>query len=94
MDELGTNILVILLSQLCLYHMYFSFCLFQIYQIYSMRSAEDIYKILTSYKANYVVIEDSICNEVAGIKGCRVKDLLDIANDHVSLPFHKTVSPI
>ncbi|XP_068093773.1 probable C-mannosyltransferase DPY19L4 isoform X2 [Hyperolius riggenbachi] len=54
-----------------------------VYQIYSMRSAEDIYKILTSYKANYVVIEDSICNEVAGMKGCRVKDLLDIANDHV-----------
>ncbi|KAM9308428.1 putative C-mannosyltransferase DPY19L4 [Gastrophryne carolinensis] len=55
----------------------------QVYQIYSMRSAEDIYKILTSYKANYVVIEDSICNDVAGMKGCRVKDLLDIANDHV-----------
>ncbi|XP_018079373.1 probable C-mannosyltransferase DPY19L4 isoform X2 [Xenopus laevis] len=54
-----------------------------LYQIYSMRSAEDIYKILTSYKASYVVIEDSICNEVGGIKGCRVKDLLDIANDHV-----------
>ncbi|XP_075069922.1 putative C-mannosyltransferase DPY19L4 isoform X2 [Mixophyes fleayi] len=54
-----------------------------VYQIYSMRSAEDIYKILTSYKANYVVIEDSICNEVVGMKGCRVKDLLDIANDHV-----------
>lgn len=54
-----------------------------VYQIYSMRSAEDIYKILTSYKANYVVIEDSICNEVAGMKGCRVKDLLDVANDHV-----------
>lgn len=53
------------------------------YQIYSMRSAEDIYKILTSYKASYVVIEDSICNEVAGMNGCRVKDLLDIANDHV-----------
>ncbi|KAG8441760.1 hypothetical protein GDO86_010802 [Hymenochirus boettgeri] len=54
-----------------------------IYQIYSMKSAEDIYKILTSYKANYMVIEDSICNEVGGVKGCRVKDLLDVANDHV-----------
>ncbi|XP_053571187.1 probable C-mannosyltransferase DPY19L4 [Bombina bombina] len=54
-----------------------------IYQIYSMRSAEDIYKILTSYKANYVIIEDSICNEVSTMTGCRVKDLLDIANDHV-----------
>ncbi|XP_040288988.1 probable C-mannosyltransferase DPY19L4 isoform X2 [Bufo bufo] len=53
------------------------------YQIYSMRSAEDIYKILTSHKASYVVVEDSICNEVATMRGCRVKDLLDIANDHV-----------
>ncbi|XP_075438819.1 putative C-mannosyltransferase DPY19L4 isoform X2 [Ascaphus truei] len=54
-----------------------------IYQIYGMRSAEDIYKILSSYKANYVIIEDSICNEVGGVRGCRVKDLLDVANDHV-----------
>ncbi|KAM4704940.1 putative C-mannosyltransferase DPY19L4 [Rhinophrynus dorsalis] len=54
-----------------------------IYQIYSMRSAEDIYKILTSYKASYVIIEDSICNEVGAMKGCRVKDLLDVANNHV-----------
>ncbi|XP_063780195.1 probable C-mannosyltransferase DPY19L4 [Pseudophryne corroboree] len=54
-----------------------------VYQIYSMRSAEDIYKILTSYKANYIVIEDAICNDVGGMKGCRVKDLLDVANDHL-----------
>lgn len=54
-----------------------------VYQIYSMRSAEDIYKILTSYKANYMVIEDSICSEMATERGCRVKDLLDIANGHV-----------
>ncbi|XP_067392805.1 probable C-mannosyltransferase DPY19L4 isoform X2 [Emydura macquarii macquarii] len=54
-----------------------------IYQIYSKRSAEDIYKILTSYKATYLIVEDSICNEVGPVKGCRVKDLLDIANGHV-----------
>ncbi|KAG8133794.1 hypothetical protein E2320_011545, partial [Naja naja] len=54
-----------------------------IFQIYSKRSAEDIYKILTSYKATYLVIEDSICNEVGPVRGCRVKDLLDIANGHV-----------
>ncbi|XP_039382111.1 probable C-mannosyltransferase DPY19L4 isoform X5 [Mauremys reevesii] len=53
-----------------------------IYQIYSKRSAEDIYKILTSYKATYLIIEDSICNEAGLVKGCRVKDLLDIANGH------------
>ncbi|XP_055966868.1 probable C-mannosyltransferase DPY19L4 [Sorex fumeus] len=54
-----------------------------IYQIYSKRSAEDIYKILTSYKANYLIVEDAICNEVGTTRGCRVKDLLDIANGHV-----------
>ena len=56
---------------------------FQIYQIYSKRSAEDIYKILTSYKASYLIVEDAICNEVGTMRGCRVKDLLDIANGHV-----------
>ncbi|XP_025055203.1 probable C-mannosyltransferase DPY19L4 isoform X3 [Alligator sinensis] len=54
-----------------------------IYQIYSKRSAEDIYKILTSYKASYLIIEDSICNEVGPVRGCRIKDLLDIANGHM-----------
>ncbi|XP_057592983.1 probable C-mannosyltransferase DPY19L4 [Hippopotamus amphibius kiboko] len=54
-----------------------------IFQIYSKRSAEDIYKILTSYKANYLIVEDAICNEVGTMRGCRVKDLLDIANGHV-----------
>ncbi|XP_062935794.1 probable C-mannosyltransferase DPY19L4 isoform X3 [Cynocephalus volans] len=54
-----------------------------IYQIYSKRSAEDIYKILTSYKANYLIVEDAICNEVGTMRGCRVKDLLDIANGHL-----------
>lgn len=63
----------------------------QIYQIYSKRSAEDIYKILTSYKANYLIVEDSICNEVGPARGCRVKDLLDIANGHVS---HHPVSSV
>lgn len=57
----------------------------QNYQVYAMRSAEDIYKILTSEKANYVIIEDSICNELSVNKGCRVKDLLDISNGHVSV---------
>uniref|UniRef100_A0A2K5ERX7 Dpy-19 like 4 n=1 Tax=Aotus nancymaae TaxID=37293 RepID=A0A2K5ERX7_AOTNA len=53
------------------------------YQIYSKRSAEDIYKILTSYKANYLIVEDAICNEVGTMRGCRVNDLLDIANGHM-----------
>ncbi|XP_007886117.1 probable C-mannosyltransferase DPY19L4 isoform X2 [Callorhinchus milii] len=55
----------------------------EIYQVYSRRSAEDIYMILTSYKTNYVVVEEGICNEMGPVKGCRVKDLLDVANGHM-----------
>lgn len=54
-----------------------------IYQVYAMKSAEDIYKILTSYKANYVIIEEAVCSEMGPARGCRVKDLLDVANGHV-----------
>ncbi|KAM9385940.1 putative C-mannosyltransferase DPY19L4 isoform 2-T2 [Pholidichthys leucotaenia] len=54
-----------------------------IYQVYAMRSAEDVYKILTTQKTDYVIIEDSICNELTLNKGCRIKDLLDISNGHV-----------
>uniref|UniRef100_A0A3Q0T234 Dpy-19 like 4 n=1 Tax=Amphilophus citrinellus TaxID=61819 RepID=A0A3Q0T234_AMPCI len=53
------------------------------YQVYAMRSAEDIYKLLTAQKTNYVIIEESICNELTLNKGCRIKDLLDISNGHV-----------
>ncbi|XP_066572026.1 probable C-mannosyltransferase DPY19L4 isoform X3 [Amia ocellicauda] len=54
-----------------------------IYQVYAMRSAEDIYKILTSYKASYVIVEEAVCSEMSQTKGCRIKDLLDVANGHV-----------
>ncbi|XP_061521649.1 probable C-mannosyltransferase DPY19L4 [Phycodurus eques] len=53
------------------------------YQVYSMRSAEEVYKILTSRKANYVIVEESLCNQLTSERGCRVKDLLDVANGHV-----------
>ncbi|XP_051879813.1 probable C-mannosyltransferase DPY19L4 isoform X2 [Pristis pectinata] len=55
----------------------------EIYQVYSRRSAEDIYMILMSYKANYVIIEEGICNDMGPVKGCRVKDLVDVANGHI-----------
>uniref|UniRef100_A0AAX7SX24 Dpy-19 like 4 n=1 Tax=Astatotilapia calliptera TaxID=8154 RepID=A0AAX7SX24_ASTCA len=53
------------------------------YQVYAMRSAEDIYKLLTAQKTNYVIIEESICSELTINKGCRIKDLLDISNGHI-----------
>ncbi|XP_067887677.1 probable C-mannosyltransferase DPY19L4 isoform X4 [Heterodontus francisci] len=55
----------------------------EIYQVYSRRSAEDIYMILMSYKADYFIIEEGICNDMGPVKGCRVKDLLDVANGHI-----------
>lgn len=53
------------------------------FQVYAMRSPEEVYKILTSQKANYVIIEEAICNELSLNRGCRIKDLLDISNGHV-----------
>ncbi|XP_053541729.1 probable C-mannosyltransferase DPY19L4 isoform X3 [Ictalurus punctatus] len=53
------------------------------YQVYAMRSAEDVYKLLTAQKASYVIIEEELCNEMSPVRGCRIKDLLDYANGHV-----------
>lgn len=57
--------------------------LLQTYQVYAMRSAEDVYKLLTAQKASYVIIEEELCNEMSPVRGCRIKDLLDYANGHV-----------
>ncbi|XP_012709497.2 probable C-mannosyltransferase DPY19L4 isoform X1 [Fundulus heteroclitus] len=53
------------------------------YQVYALRSAEDVYKRLAAQKTTYVIVEESICNDIQRRKGCRVKDLLDVANRHV-----------
>lgn len=53
------------------------------FQVYAMKSPEEVYKILTSQKTNYVIIEEAICNELSLNRGCRIKDLLDISNGHV-----------
>ncbi|KAM6252924.1 protein C-mannosyl-transferase DPY19L3 isoform 3-T3 [Porphyrio hochstetteri] len=55
----------------------------QIYQIYAKRSPEDVYRILRSFGTDYVILEDSICYERRHSRGCRLRDLLDIANGHV-----------
>uniref|UniRef100_A0A8C6ZP70 Dpy-19 like C-mannosyltransferase 3 n=1 Tax=Nothoprocta perdicaria TaxID=30464 RepID=A0A8C6ZP70_NOTPE len=56
----------------------------QIYQIYAKRSPEDVYRILQSFGTDYVILEDSICYERRHSRGCRLRDLLDIANGHVN----------
>ncbi|XP_074769130.1 protein C-mannosyl-transferase DPY19L3 isoform X3 [Athene noctua] len=55
----------------------------QIYQIYAKRSPEDVYRILRSFGTEYVILEDSICYERRHSRGCRLRDLLDIANGHI-----------
>ncbi|XP_068811364.1 protein C-mannosyl-transferase DPY19L3 isoform X1 [Struthio camelus] len=55
----------------------------QIYQIYAKRSPEDVYRILRSFGTDYVILEDSICYERRHSRGCRLRDLLDIANGHI-----------
>ncbi|XP_063041581.1 probable C-mannosyltransferase DPY19L4 [Engraulis encrasicolus] len=53
------------------------------YQVYGMRSADEVYKLLSTQKSSYVIVEESLCNELGPVKGCRVKDLMDYANGHL-----------
>ncbi|NXU84922.1 D19L3 mannosyltransferase, partial [Xiphorhynchus elegans] len=55
----------------------------QIYQIYARRSAEAVHGILRSFGTDYVILEDSICYERRHRRGCRLRDLLDVANGHI-----------
>ncbi|NXC35537.1 D19L3 mannosyltransferase, partial [Campylorhamphus procurvoides] len=55
----------------------------QIYQIYARRSAEAVHGILSSFGTDYVILEDSICYERRHRRGCRLRDLLDVANGHI-----------
>ncbi|XP_059370418.1 probable C-mannosyltransferase DPY19L3 [Carassius carassius] len=55
----------------------------QVYQIYARQSAEEVHKVLSSVGADYMVLEDSICYERRHSRGCRLRDLLDLANGHI-----------
>ncbi|KAI7814838.1 probable C-mannosyltransferase DPY19L3 isoform X2 [Triplophysa rosa] len=55
----------------------------EVYQIYARQSAEEVHKVLSSVGADYVVLEDSICYERRHSRGCRLRDLLDLANGHI-----------
>lgn len=61
------------------------FLALQIYQIYAKRSPGDVHGILRSFGTDYVILEDSICYERRHSRGCRLRDLLDVANGHVSV---------
>ncbi|CAK6962016.1 probable C-mannosyltransferase DPY19L3 [Scomber scombrus] len=55
----------------------------QVYQVYARRSPEEIHDILRAAGADYVVLENSICYERRHRRGCRLRDLLDLANGHI-----------
>lgn len=63
----------------------FGFLVLQIYQVYAKRSPGDVHGILRSFGTDYVILEDSICYERRHSRGCRLRDLLDVANGHVSV---------
>ncbi|XP_017206128.1 protein C-mannosyl-transferase DPY19L3 isoform X2 [Oryctolagus cuniculus] len=53
-----------------------------VYQIYAKRSPEEVHALLRSFGTDYVILEDSICYERRHHRGCRLRDLLDVANGH------------
>ncbi|XP_012717096.2 probable C-mannosyltransferase DPY19L3 [Fundulus heteroclitus] len=55
----------------------------QVYQVYARRSPEEVHGILRAVGADYVVLENSICYERRHRRGCRLRDLLDLANGHI-----------
>ncbi|XP_053528186.1 probable C-mannosyltransferase DPY19L3 isoform X2 [Artibeus jamaicensis] len=54
-----------------------------VYQIYAKRPPEEVYALLRALGTDYVVLEDSVCYERRHRRGCRLRDLLDVANGHV-----------
>ncbi|XP_013880245.1 probable C-mannosyltransferase DPY19L4 [Austrofundulus limnaeus] len=52
-------------------------------QVYSLRSAEEVYKRLSAQRSSFVIVEESVCNELTLRRNCRIKDLLDVSNQHV-----------
>uniref|UniRef100_A0A8C7F4G9 Dpy-19 like C-mannosyltransferase 3 n=1 Tax=Oncorhynchus kisutch TaxID=8019 RepID=A0A8C7F4G9_ONCKI len=55
----------------------------QVYQIYARQSPEEVHRILRAAGADFVVMEDSVCYERRHGRGCRLRDLLDLANGHI-----------
>lgn len=55
----------------------------QVYQVYARRSPEEVHEILRAAGAEYMVLENSICYERRHRRGCRLRDLLDLANGHI-----------
>lgn len=65
----------------------------QVYQIYAKRPPEEVHTLLRALGADYVILEDSICYERRHPRGCRLRDLLDVANGHVSTRLPEALAP-
>lgn len=61
----------------------------ELYQIYALQPAKLVYNILRKYKADYMIIENSICYTGPKLNFCSTKELLDIDNKHLILPNDK-----
>jgi len=53
----------------------------ELYQVYAKTSPETVHTILTRYKANFVILEDSIC--LAHRERCGLPDIMDLTNGHI-----------
>lgn len=51
----------------------------ELYQYYAKREPEEVHNILSKYKTDYIILEDSICLAPSR-GGCRLPDLLDVDN--------------
>nr|KAF6271081.1 dpy-19 like C-mannosyltransferase 3 [Myotis myotis] len=54
-----------------------------VYQVYARRPPEEVHALLRALGADFVILEDSICFERRHRRGCRLRDLLDVANGHM-----------
>lgn len=69
----------------CVHCCIFIYLTSKVYQIYAKRSPEEVHALLRSFGTDFVILEDSICYERRHHRGCRLRDLLDVANGHVSM---------
>ncbi|XP_027999198.2 probable C-mannosyltransferase DPY19L3 isoform X2 [Eptesicus fuscus] len=54
-----------------------------VYQVYARRPPEEVHALLRALGTDFVILEDSICFERRHRRGCRLRDLLDVANGHM-----------
>ncbi len=68
-------------------HTTFSLTLnFQLYSYYGRTEPEEMHRILTKYRADYIILEESICLS-QGSAGCRLKDIIDADRGQVNENF-------